>query len=253
MSRRNRKRRRPQAQRPKAEAPPARGGKVSMVGPAGSREVVQVEPAAQENPTVASLREDFGLVVRETATYDADRADEVDEVLVALLGALRAGHMNDELRGEFNMRLIAAGVEVGQEDVDDLDEESEEEAAERIEDELAETRDRQADERPPISDEFEDVEELPPPTVELPELERGPLAGGILMMEAMLTEAKAGYIAAQITVLEEAINEEFEPHERALMADAASQWRDPSGLPDVPGAYQALVVYRATEASRAQG
>lgn len=251
---RNRKRGRSRPQQRKAQPP----------RPKPEPEAQPPEAAPDESAVRASLREDFGLVVRQTANYIEEAAGEIDEVLHLLLEALQSGRMSDELRAEFDMRLISAGVEVAavaevdddsvDDEIDDTavreevrridEEESEEEDDERIEAELDEER---YPARP--ADDYE-LDELAPPQMAatIPVFEQGPLAAGILMLDAMLTEAKSGYIVAQISALEQAINEEFEPHERELMVDAAAKWRDANGLPDVPAAYQALVVYRATTA-----
>lgn len=201
------------------------------------------------------LEEVFGLVVETGEKSDPDTAAPI---LRRLLDGLRRGGLTEQEQSEIDMGLSSAGISVGAtseaEEPEAEEGESEEDAAARVEEELAAVRDRHADELPPTEDteDFEGFDdELELPEVEIPILlEQGPLASGILMMEAMLTEAKAGYITAQIDVLEQAINEEFSQHERVLMIEAASKWQDASGLPDVPAAYQALVVHRATQARR---
>lgn len=217
--------------------------------------------AEQTDPIRAELRNDFGLVVEKDEGYDAAPAEQL---LRDLLDALRAGQMNPETRDAFNARLIEAGLTVRE--LTEAEEDGET-AADVIarETEAADRDSRAAAERPDIFDgvsseegnlaEAEDdfdgsneVNSLSPlaPEVELPPFQWGPLAAGIQMLEAMLTEAKAGYITAQIGALEQAIHESFTPDEHVLMAEAASNWRDANGLPDVPAAYQALVVHRAT-------
>jgi hypothetical protein len=71
--------------------------------------------------------------------------------------------------------------------------------------------------------------------------ERGPLAAGIRMLEALLTEARAGYITAQLDELERAIEETFSPPERQFLGKVAADISTASGLPDVAGAYKHLV------------
>lgn len=75
--------------------------------------------------------------------------------------------------------------------------------------------------------------------------ERGPLAAGIQILEAMLEQAKAGYIATQVDTLEAAIEENFSLADRQVLAEVASQLRSDSNLPDIAAAYRALVAHRA--------
>ena len=64
------------------------------------------------------------------------------------------------------------------------------------------------------------------------------------ILEALLAEAKGGYIAAQIERLENALEEEFGWEERGLLTEVASQARNAAGLPDIAAAYRALVAHR---------
>lgn len=198
------------------------------------------EAAADEAATLRDELREFGLEVETPPDYDPQVGEPI---LARLLDGLRRGGLSDAEQIQIDIALSEAKVSVGPV----ADEEAEEE-----EDEESEAH--QVDEDPAVvlTDFEETFDELEPPEVaiDVPVLEGGPLAAGIQIAEAMLTEAKAGYITAQIEALEVAINEEFTPHERGLMVDAASKWRDASGLPDVPGAYQALVVHRAANARR---
>lgn len=89
--------------------------------------------------------------------------------------------------------------------------------------------------------EFADFE--PPFDPEI--FERGPLAAGIRMCEALLTEARSGYINAQIEELERVLDLQLDPAERGFLGAIAAQERTASGLPDVAGAYTALVRAKA--------
>jgi hypothetical protein len=111
-------------------------------------------------------------------------------------------------------------------------------------------RDGVADEYPRRSDVEADVENFrdvfPNPVEQEPEFdpeifERGPLAAGIRMCEALLTEARAGYITAQLDELQRVLDEQFSDDERLFVARVASDLRTESGLPDVAGAYRHLV------------
>lgn len=98
------------------------------------------------------------------------------------------------------------------------------------------------------------VDEWPNP-VELepvidPEIfERGPLAASIRIFEAMLTQAKAGYIEAQVDEFERVTEESFTVDEREFLATVAAQEKTVTGLPDVAGAYRALVGIKARAAA----
>lgn len=185
------------------------------------------EPAA--DPIRAELLEDFELTIKEAPGYDPTVGEPL---LQQLLHNLRRGETDPELAD----RLAECGLAVHEADGAAAGEEEVEPAAEELTTEPDEDFD---------GDDFDELER-PGPGFEFPAFEWGPLAAGIQMLEAMLTEAKAGYIANLIARLEEAIHESFTPDERALMAEAASRWTDAAGLPDVPAAYQALVVHRAT-------
>lgn len=87
------------------------------------------------------------------------------------------------------------------------------------------------------------VEEEPPFDPEI--FERGPLAAGIRMLEALLTEARSGYITAQIDELARVLDIDPSPDERFFLARVSAGERTASGLPDVAGAYQALVSAKA--------
>lgn len=101
-----------------------------------------------------------------------------------------------------------------------------------------------------------DFEPLRPPVEadldEPPVFPLGPLAAGIQMFEAMLEQAKAGYISERVDHLESALREEFGPRDRMLLADYASRFRDGMGLPDVSGAYEQLVARRGEEVRAAE-
>lgn len=103
------------------------------------------------------------------------------------------------------------------------------------------------DGEPDASGEVENfTEEWSNPVEQEPEFdpeifERGPLAAGIRMLEALLTEARAGYITAQIGELERVLDEQLGEGERVFIGQVAAQGRTASGLPDVAGAYRALV------------
>jgi hypothetical protein len=71
--------------------------------------------------------------------------------------------------------------------------------------------------------------------------ERGPLAAGIRMLNALLVEAEAGYINAQVDELEQILDERLSPDERRFLGRVASELRTASDLPDVAGAYKHLV------------
>lgn len=77
--------------------------------------------------------------------------------------------------------------------------------------------------------------------------ERGPLAAGLRMFEAMLDEARAGYVNAAVAELERAIDETFEPPERQFLGTVALENRTEAGLPDVAGAYRTMVRLRAEQ------
>lgn len=79
--------------------------------------------------------------------------------------------------------------------------------------------------------------------------ERGPLAASIRIFEAMLTQAKAGYIEAQVDELERVTEESFTADEREFLATVAAQEKTVTGLPDVAGAYRALVGIKARAAA----
>jgi hypothetical protein len=75
--------------------------------------------------------------------------------------------------------------------------------------------------------------------------ERGSLAAGIRMLEALLTQAKAGYINEQIDELARVLDVDFPDPERFFLGQVAARETTASGLPDVAGAYQALVRAKA--------
>lgn len=74
--------------------------------------------------------------------------------------------------------------------------------------------------------------------------ERGPLAAGIRMLYALLTEAEAGYITAQVEELERVTEEKFTPQELDFLGRLALEDLTDAGLPDVAGAYRTLVRVR---------
>jgi hypothetical protein len=92
----------------------------------------------------------------------------------------------------------------------------------------------------------------PEPEIDWSILERGPLAAGIQILEALLEEAKGGHIAAQIAQLEDVLGETFDWDERAILTRVASEARNRSGLPDVAAAYRAVVAHRVAT-TEAQG
>ncbi|HEX6456250.1 MAG TPA: hypothetical protein VF009_06990 [Solirubrobacterales bacterium] len=106
-------------------------------------------------------------------------------------------------------------------------------------------------EEPPVEEQDElDFEPLQPPPANLsqaPVFPLGPLAAGIQMLDAMLEQAKGGYITERVEQLEGVLHEQFDAEERMLIADYASRFRDGMGLPDVSGAYEQLVARRAEQ------
>lgn len=85
-----------------------------------------------------------------------------------------------------------------------------------------------------------------PPIPDFEEIfERGPLAAGIRMLEALLTEARIGYIDAQVDELARVTEEDFTEDERRILAEIAEAERSESGLPGVAAAYRTLVRLRA--------
>lgn len=78
--------------------------------------------------------------------------------------------------------------------------------------------------------------------------EKGPLAAGVLILDALLTEARSSYIAQQIETLEGVLEEEFSWDDRAVLTSVASQLKNASGLPDIASAYRAMVQRRAEAA-----
>jgi hypothetical protein len=90
------------------------------------------------------------------------------------------------------------------------------------------------------------VDTFPNPVEQEPEFdpeifERGPLAAGIRMLTALLVEAEAGYINAQVDELGRILDERLTPDERLFLGRVASELRTASDLPDVAGAYKHLV------------
>jgi hypothetical protein len=68
-----------------------------------------------------------------------------------------------------------------------------------------------------------------------------PLALGIQLAEALLTEAKAGFIAGQVEVLEAELDVKLPDELKLRLAELAHTMRDHTGLPDVEGAYRVLI------------
>jgi hypothetical protein len=107
-----------------------------------------------------------------------------------------------------------------------------------------------SDEGPPTLDQMDEWNRNvfvgnPEPPFDPEIFERGPLAAGIRMCEALLTEAKSGYITAQVDELERVLDESFAAPERAFLGTVAAAETTDSGLPDVAAAYRALVSARA--------
>lgn len=85
-----------------------------------------------------------------------------------------------------------------------------------------------------------------PPIPDFEEIfERGPLAAGIRMLEALLAEARIGYIDAQVDELARVTEEDFNDDERRILAEIAEAERSESGLPGIAGAYRTLTRLRA--------
>lgn len=233
------------------------------------------DPLASEKAELAAL--DLGLTLAEINDVGTAKP-----ILAELIAAQKDGR--GEEAGELAQQLVTHGVYVGEigddeppaDDTPPLDftplpgvPQPDDPAAPVAEDDEDEERvgddaepgevreyDPEAEDPPEWEEQAEVIEPLRPPAEvdldEPPVFPLGPLAAGIQMLDAMLEQAKGGYISERVDQLEAVLREEFGPEERMLIADYASRFRDGMGLPDVSGAYEQLVARRAEQA-RAEG
>src|SRR6476620_1370781 len=95
----------------------------------------------------------------------------------------------------------------------------------------------------PSDEEIEDFEPEPP-FVGTQLFQFGPLAAGIQIAEALLAEAKAGYITQRISELEAVLRTRFDEEAKVQIATDASTYQDELKLPDVSGGYQRVMAER---------
>jgi hypothetical protein len=113
----------------------------------------------------------------------------------------------------------------------------------------AEPEEPEAEEEPgpEAEEDFESVDSAlewgPVPDIP-PSYALAPLAQGILIYDALLTEAKAGYMTGRIEELEAVLGQEFDGEEKMEILAFASQYKDEAGLPDVGGGYQQAILKR---------
>lgn len=188
--------------------------------------------SGEDKRDLATLVDELGEQLEFSVTLSEEAKEPVvEDILRRLLDGERIDHAE----------LNAAGITLAErEEEPDDDEGGGEEAP------LDDRPGAEPGEEEPSDEEIEDFEPEPPFVAE--ELfQFGPLAAGITIMEAMLAEAKAGYVSNRIAELEQAIRTEFSEEVKIQIAAYASQVRDPLGLPDVGGAYQQIVAAQGAE------